>query len=39
MDGVGSPYLLLPGGESPHAYSLQPLLKIYYYLLLYGKMS
>jgi zinc transport system substrate-binding protein len=24
MDGVGSPYLLLPGGESPHAYSLHP---------------
>jgi len=24
MDGVGTPYLLLPGGESPHAYSLHP---------------
>ncbi|TGO02130.1 hypothetical protein PN36_30100 [Candidatus Thiomargarita nelsonii] len=24
MDGVGTPYLLLPGGESPHSYSLHP---------------
>jgi len=24
MEGVGTPYLLLSGGESPHAYSLQP---------------
>ncbi len=24
MDGVGTPYLLLSGGESPHVYSLQP---------------
>jgi len=24
MDGVGTPYLLLSGGESPHSYSLRP---------------
>jgi len=24
MDGVGTPYLLLPGGASPHAYALRP---------------
>ncbi len=24
MEGVGTPYLLLPGGESPHSYSLRP---------------
>lgn len=24
MEGVNTPYLLLPGGESPHSYSLRP---------------